>query len=341
MKKTLSAVLALALCLALAIPSAAAQTGRTYAAIATNNTIVVSNSTAAPDAHVVSPAVYKIEGYNYFKLRDAAMLLNGSDRQFAVDYDEGTGSVSITSGRPYAPIGGELTGAAAATADAMVSNNSIIIDGSPVTLTAFKIAGANYFRLRDLGKALDFRVGYDDAMKTVSISGARGYDYGSDPDFAAAKAVRVNWCEDERVYGSCLNSRVIAETRHLSSELHLPVFKFDDRQGLEAFMEEYSDLFAFDRGYNDIPSFSEAASAFGDGFFAGHSLLCVYMVSGSGSCRYGIRDVTTDGGALTVRVEQTVRPEAGTADMAGWFMFVDLEDSALDGVTAFDALYVG
>ena len=44
-----------------------------------------------------------------------------------------------------------------------------------VTLTVFKIDGANYFKLRDLGRALDFHVGYDNETKTVCISGAHGY----------------------------------------------------------------------------------------------------------------------------------------------------------------------
>ena len=176
MKKLLSAALALALVFAFFAPAAAAAQSDTYPAIATNNTIVVSNSADAPDAHVVTPAVYKIDGYNYFKLRDLAMLLNGSARQFAVEYDEGTKSVSITSGRSYMAIGGELSGAAAETAEAIISNNTVSIDGELVDFTVYKIDGANYFRLRDLGKALDFHVGYNDDIKTVYISGARGYE---------------------------------------------------------------------------------------------------------------------------------------------------------------------
>ena len=53
-------------------------------------------------------------GNNYFKLRDVAMMLNGSGKQFAVDYDDVMKSVSITTGKPYTAIGGELTGTAAA-----------------------------------------------------------------------------------------------------------------------------------------------------------------------------------------------------------------------------------
>ena len=178
MRKPYSVVLTLALCLALFSPAAAAneQSEETYHAIATNNAIVVSNSTDLPDAHLVKPAVYKIDGANYFKLRDLAMILTGSAKQFAVDYDDSVGEVSITTGKPYAAIGGELTGSAAERSSAVISDNTILVDGVSVTLKVFKIDGANYFKLRDLGKLLDFHVGYNSEMKTVTISGAKGYD---------------------------------------------------------------------------------------------------------------------------------------------------------------------
>ena len=176
MRKPYSAVLTLLFCLALlAPPAAAAQAEETCSAIATNNAIVVSNSTDQPDAHLVHPAVYKIGGYNYFRLRDLAMLLRGSERQFAVDYDAASNSVSITSGQPYTATGGELSGVAAECGSAIRSNDAVRINGSPVTLSAYRIDGANYFKLRDLGRALDFYVGYDDEMKTVFLSGARAY----------------------------------------------------------------------------------------------------------------------------------------------------------------------
>ena len=198
MKKRVSAVMAFLFCFMLFVPAAnAVECGETYLAIATNNTIVVSNSLDTPDAHEVHPAVYKIEGANYFKLRDVAMLLKDSAKQFAVDYDEASGSVLLTTGKPYTAKGGELSGTAAESASAIVTNNQIYIDGEPVTLKAFKIDGANYFKLRDLGEALDFRVGYDEHTRIVYISGARGYEkenapVGADGVAFTAKYFRTN-----------------------------------------------------------------------------------------------------------------------------------------------------
>ena len=343
MKKLCSVLLTIVLCLALLSPAMAAdaQSEETYPAIATNNAIVVSNSAAEPDAHLVYPAVYKIDGANYFKLRDLAMILNGSAKQFAVDYDAAAGAVSITTGKPYTAIGGELTGTAAESGSAIISNNTILIDGVSATLTVYKIDGANYFKLRDLGKALDFFVGYDDEMKTVTISGAKGYDMESDPDDIKAtpifKTAWINYSEDQRILGNCLN----AWTMVISSVRHLPIFKFDSKSELEAFMSEYADSFTFDQRYNEIPSFSEAVAAYGEDFFATHSLLCVYMVSGSGSFRFGVRDVQIKDTTLNVLVEQTNTPEVGTDDMAGWLLIVEQSKADLAGIKVYDAQYVG
>ncbi|MBR5700917.1 MAG: hypothetical protein IKX47_00510 [Oscillospiraceae bacterium] len=175
MRKPYPAVLALVVCLVLLLPTAV-RAEEAIPAMVTNNMIVVSNSTDAPDAHPVHPAVYKIEGSNYFKLRDLAMLLNGSGRQFSVGYDNASKTVSLTTGESYAAVGGELSVSAAERCSAAVSNDVILIDGEPVDLTVYKIDGANYFKLRDLGRALDFYVGYDEETKIVYISGARGYE---------------------------------------------------------------------------------------------------------------------------------------------------------------------
>ena len=344
MKKLCSVILSLVLCLAMFTPAMAAdeRAEETYPAIATNNSIVVSNSADLPDAHLVYPAVYKIDGANYFKLRDVAMILNGSAKQFAVDYDDAAGAVSITSGKPYTAIGGELTGAAAESNSAIISNNTILIDGVRATLTVFKIDGANYFKLRDLGKTLDFFVGYDDEMKTVTISGAKGYDMENDPDkgktLPIVKTTWINYSDDDqRIIENCLN----AQTMVISSVRHLPIFKFDSKLEIATFMNAFEDCFSFNQRYNDIPSFSETVAAYDDDFFAGHSLLCVYMVSGSGSFRFGVRDVQIKDTTLNVLVEQTNNPEVGTDDMAGWLLIMEQSKADLAGIKAFDAQYVG
>jgi hypothetical protein len=120
----------------------------------TNDKLEV-NGTAA------NPTVYKIGDSNYFKIRDVAALLNGTEKQFAVGYDGTKNAVTATTGQGYDKQPGDLAGAATGgsqTADP--SNDAIYVDGQKITAEVYKINGSNYFKLRDLGKALNFYVGW-------------------------------------------------------------------------------------------------------------------------------------------------------------------------------------
>lgn len=120
----------------------------------TNDKLEV-NGTAA------NPTVYKIGGSNYFKIRDVAALLNGTEKQFAVGYDGALSSVTATTGQGYDKQAGDLAGAATGgNQTAAVSNDAIYVDGQKVEAEVYKINGSNYFKLRDLGRALNFYVGW-------------------------------------------------------------------------------------------------------------------------------------------------------------------------------------
>ncbi|MBP3319460.1 MAG: hypothetical protein J6K94_05565, partial [Ruminiclostridium sp.] len=106
------------------------------------------------------PTAYKIGGANYFLLRDVAMLLNGTKGQFSVDFDPQKQAVIIVTGQPYKPLGTELAGAAQSSTEAIVGNNDVYINGEKVDLAVYKIGGANYFKIRDLGENLGFNVGW-------------------------------------------------------------------------------------------------------------------------------------------------------------------------------------
>ena len=107
------------------------------------------------------PTVYKIDGSNYFKIRDVAALLNGTEKQFSVGYDGSKNAVTLTRGQGYDKQPGDLAGAAkGGDQTAIPSNDVIYVDGEKITVEAYKINGSNYFKLRSLGKALNFHVGW-------------------------------------------------------------------------------------------------------------------------------------------------------------------------------------
>lgn len=116
---------------------------------------------------------YNIQDNNYFKLRDIAYVLNGTAAAFSVGWDGTANAVSLDTSGEYAPTGNEMkvSGSTAAKA-AVVSNSAILIDGAKAALKAYNIDGNNYFKLRDLGTALGFDVGWDNASQTISISSA-------------------------------------------------------------------------------------------------------------------------------------------------------------------------
>ena len=124
-----------------------------------------------------TPSIYKIDGSNYFKVRDVAAILNGTEKQFAVGFDPVTKCVTLTSGQAYEATGSELMPEKSkAAVTALKSDNSIYINGKAMDLKAYKINGSNYFKLRDLAAALDFSVGYDNAVKSIRVSGYSGYE---------------------------------------------------------------------------------------------------------------------------------------------------------------------
>ncbi len=134
-----------------------------------NSAPVATNQNITVDGKVVKPEAYNVGGENYFKLRDIAYLLNGTDAQFSVDYIDAARAVYVVTGEAYKAIGGEMEKGADKSASCVLSTQSVIIDALASNIKAYNFGGNNYFRLRDLGDALGFSVDYDDATRTVII----------------------------------------------------------------------------------------------------------------------------------------------------------------------------
>ena len=68
--------------------------------------------------------------------------------------------------------GGELAPSDGLSRFGELATSPIYINGKtvPANLTAYSIDGNNYFKLRDLGEALEFDVGWDAATSTITIT---------------------------------------------------------------------------------------------------------------------------------------------------------------------------
>ncbi len=115
---------------------------------------------------------YAINGSHFFKLRDIAMILSGTKKQFEVEWDSSDNTVQITSCRPYEKLGSELTfteGIKTASPSAF----EIYIDGNRVTYSNYYIDGNNYIPLSDLTGRMDISAEIDTENRKVSISNSK------------------------------------------------------------------------------------------------------------------------------------------------------------------------
>lgn len=167
-------------------------------------------------------------------------------------------------------------------------------------------------------------------------------DLGNEQAIPIVKVSRVNYSENSRILDNCLNSAVISETMLLSSVRHLPLFRFDSKSDIDKFVADYSDIFLFNEKYDDeIPTFNEIISTYDEDYFSEQCIMCVYMVAGSGSFRYGVKDIQIDNFTICINIEQTNNPGAFTDDMAGWLILVETNKSDIQECTEYDAQFIG
>lgn len=108
--------------------------------------------------------LYDADGYatNYVKLRDVAWAMQYTSLPFDVDYD---GSTLVTTGVRYTTRGGEMA-VLGQVASAKVYTAALTVDGVGVQKEAILITqqgeqnGNFYYKLRDLGEAIGFTVGW-------------------------------------------------------------------------------------------------------------------------------------------------------------------------------------
>ena len=143
--------------IAASLPTAAATNALTAVPTSAKGQAVYVGSTR------VYPTGYNINDNNYFKLRDVGKLAG-----FGVDWNEDTRTVEISTTRTAPELTG-ITDTAVTGATAKPTDQRITVDGKEVSMTAYKIKGNNYVKLRDIGKTINFGVSFNMATKAVSI----------------------------------------------------------------------------------------------------------------------------------------------------------------------------
>lgn len=143
----------------------------TFASAASGNT-----QTAKPSPHAIyvdgtkaSVAAYEINGNNYFKLRDIAAIVNGSEKQFEVSWNNDAQRIDLTSGKAYTIVGGELGAIGSASKKAESSTAVVYKDNVKMGYTGYNIDDNNYYKLRDVCESFDIGVNWDGANQRVDI----------------------------------------------------------------------------------------------------------------------------------------------------------------------------
>ena len=131
------------------------------------NTAYASTQNVEIDGKAVEVQAYALKDANgnptnYVKLRDVALLLNGSAAQFEVSWD---GAVNIVTGESYTENGSEMktpfSGDRSYTVPTAATKiNGAAADLAAITLTDDAGGGYTYYQLRDLGRSLGFNVGW-------------------------------------------------------------------------------------------------------------------------------------------------------------------------------------
>ena len=122
------------------------------------------------DGEAVDVQAYNIDGYNYFRLRDIAALLNGTGSQFNVGFV--APNMIVTTGEAYEMIDGDLVAGEDLSATAVPSPQVLYVDGERVDILVYNIGGNNFFQLRGLGALVGFEVDFDAATNTILVTTA-------------------------------------------------------------------------------------------------------------------------------------------------------------------------
>mgnify|MGYP005768469633 CR=1 FL=1 len=145
------------------------------AALAAAPTVLADELTATPTESSVyinddeyTLDAYNINGNNYFKLRDLAAALSGTDSNFDVLWNEAENRIELTTGTDYTGEHSQTQNYRNPSA-AQPTSSVLVIDGQTADIAAYNINDNNYYKLRDLGNVIPFDVYWVENKNAVCI----------------------------------------------------------------------------------------------------------------------------------------------------------------------------
>lgn len=140
-------------------------------------TATLSSMVFQVDGQTMSVAAYLVNDANFIKIRDLASLVNGSDKNFEVTWNQDKQSIELLAHQSYTPVGGELDSGTTATTTAYLNTNyPVYFNGELAQLTSYMIGDNSYFKLRDVMELVDIAVDWDEASQTVTLDSSHSYE---------------------------------------------------------------------------------------------------------------------------------------------------------------------
>lgn len=116
-------------------------------------------------------SAYNINNNNYFKLRDIAYILDGTDKQFNIEWDSQKNSIYLIKNQPYKSEGNE--GSIQLEGEPQVvrpNDSSVLLDGKEIYYESYSINNNNYYKLRDLGESFKLNIEWNEQSNTIYIT---------------------------------------------------------------------------------------------------------------------------------------------------------------------------
>lgn len=118
---------------------------------------------------------YNIADNNYFKLRDICCALTDMGYNIEVTWDGAKNAINLITGQPYTRVGGEYEQNDSGMQTANISSSAVYLNGTPIDITAYNINDNNFFKLRDLCRALNIYIEWDSQQQIIAVDPDRTY----------------------------------------------------------------------------------------------------------------------------------------------------------------------
>lgn len=154
------------------------------------------------------------------------------------------------------------------------------------------------------------------------------------PKFTVSSSLaQVNIDDSTRLFMGALNRGKM----YISSVQHLPIFKFESTEALNAFTELYGEEidFSYQSSLSDAPSFTDATAKYNAEFFESNTLFAVYVFAPQCDNVYKLASTYCDKENLAFHIVTEKRGVLET--ILEYMMLIEVNREAVEGCTVFDA----